>query len=328
VAFDVARTARRLGGAVSLVCLECEDKSSKDGIPADVEEIEGASEEGIKIVYSRGVEEIVGKNGKFTQIKCPKCTSVWDDYPGGRFNPQFDRSDVIRLEGEVLLITIGQASEREFFQKEGLLNEKGRLDVDPVTFMSNLKPGVFIGGDVRRVGFASEAMRDGATAADSIERWLKHKDMKAGREKEYESAPAPRREEWKPQPRLAVTGKKLNFEPFEKGFDLKEALEEARRCLYCGPCQSCKGCVVAELQPEIPEIEVNQDICSGCGVCVAVCSYDATSLKKTDKGLTSVIDDNRCKRCGLCVSACPAGARSIKDNLEETIAAAYATIRQ
>ncbi|GAG95372.1 unnamed protein product, partial [marine sediment metagenome] len=37
VAFDVARTARRLGGDVSLVCLENEDKSSKDGIPADVE---------------------------------------------------------------------------------------------------------------------------------------------------------------------------------------------------------------------------------------------------------------------------------------------------
>ena len=52
VAFDVARTARRLGGDVSIVCLECEDKSSKDGIPADVEEIEGAGEEGIKITYS------------------------------------------------------------------------------------------------------------------------------------------------------------------------------------------------------------------------------------------------------------------------------------
>jgi NADPH-dependent glutamate synthase beta subunit-like oxidoreductase len=59
VAFDVARTARRLDGDVSLVCLENEDKSSKDGIPADVEEIEGSTEEGIKITYSRGVSEII-----------------------------------------------------------------------------------------------------------------------------------------------------------------------------------------------------------------------------------------------------------------------------
>ena len=327
VAFDVARTARRLAGEVSLVCLECEDKSLKDGIPADVEEIEGSGEEGIKITYSRGVEEIVGKDGKFAKIKCPRCTSVFDE---SGFNPQFDRSDVIWLEGDVLLVTIGQAPERAFLQQEGLLNEKGRLDVNQVTLMSNLKPGVFIGGDVKRVGFAAEAMRDGATAADSIERWLKGEDLIAGREKEYEDAPIPSRGDWKPQPEFVWTkaAKRLNFEPFEKGFDLKEAMEESRRCLCCGPCKSCKGCVVMELQPEIPEIEVDQDICSGCGACVTVCSYDATSLEKTDKGLTSVIDDDRCKRCGLCVTACPAGARSIKDNLEETLAAAYAIIRQ
>src|SRR4030042_4121340 len=45
-AFDAARTARRLGGKITLVCLENGDKASKDGIPADLEEIEGAIEEG------------------------------------------------------------------------------------------------------------------------------------------------------------------------------------------------------------------------------------------------------------------------------------------
>ncbi|GAH99981.1 unnamed protein product, partial [marine sediment metagenome] len=45
VAFDVARSAQRLGGDVTLVCLESANKSSKDGIPADVEEVEGAIEE-------------------------------------------------------------------------------------------------------------------------------------------------------------------------------------------------------------------------------------------------------------------------------------------
>jgi len=174
VAFDVDRTARRLGGDVSLVCLESEDKSSKDGIPADVEEIEGATEEGIKITYSRGVEEIIGENRKFKKIKCPRCTSVFDE--DGRFNPEFDRSDILYLEGDVLLITIGQGPERVFFQREGLLDERGRLDVDPTTLMSNRKEGIFIGGDVRRVGFATEAMRDGIVIAESIERYLKGED--------------------------------------------------------------------------------------------------------------------------------------------------------
>jgi len=326
VAFDVARTARRLAGDVSLVCLECEDKSTKDGIPADVEEIEGATEEGIKIVYSRGIEEIIGEDGKFRQIKCPRCTSVFDE--DGRFNPKCDRGDVIYLDGDVLLITIGQGPERAFFQQEGLLNKMGRLDIDHITLMSNLKQGVFIGGDVRRVGFWAEAMREGVTAAESIDRYLKGEDLKAGREKEYEKASIPERLEYKPQPVLKWTPAeaRLNFEPFEKPFTMEEVIAEARRCLYCGPCKSCKACVALELQPEIPEIEVNEDLCSGCGICVGVCPYDASKLEKSEKGLISAIDELKCKRCGVCISACPSGARTIKDKLAETIANTYATL--
>ena len=326
VAFDVARTAQRLGGDVTLVCLENEDKSSKDGIPADVEEIEGGTEEGIKITYSRGVEEIIGEGGKFKKIKCPRCTSVFDE--DGRFNPRFDRSDVIYLEGDILLVTIGQGPERAFFQQENLLDERGRLDVDQLTLMSNRKEGIFIGGDVRRVGFAADAMRDGMIAAESIDRYLKGEDLKAGREKEYEGAAVPKRMDYKPQPELiwAPVAERLNFEPFEKGLTLEEAVQEARRCLCCGPCKSCKGCVVLELQPEIAEIEVNKDLCSGCGVCVTVCPYDAARLEKSDEGLVAVIDDVKCKRCGLCTTACPAGAIIIKDRFAETVADAYASL--
>ena len=310
VAFDVARTARRLGGDITVVCLECEDKSSKDGIPADVEEIEGATEEGIKITYSRGVEEIIGENGKFRKIKCPRCTWVYDEMGYIGFNPKFDRSDVIYLEGDVLLVTIGQAPERKFFQQEDLLDERGRIDVDQLTLMSNRKKGIFIGGDVRRIGYASEAMREGMIAAESIDRYLKGEDLKEGREREYEEAAIPRAAAYKPQPELIwlPADKRLNFEPFEKGFTMEEVLEEAGRCLCCGPCKSCKACVMLELQLEIPKIELNQEICSGCGVCVLLCSYDAIKLEKSGNGAVAVINDLRCKRCGVCVAACPSAA--------------------
>jgi len=310
VAFDVARTARRLGGDITVVCLECEDKSSKDGIPADVEEIEGATEEGIKITYSRGVEEIIGENGKFRKIKCPRCTWVYDEMGYIGFNPKFDRSDVIYLEGDVLLVTIGQAPERKFFQQEDLLDERGRIDVDQLTLMSNRKEGIFIGGDVRRIGFASEAMREGMIAAESIDRYIRGEDLKEGREKEYEEAAIPRATNYKPQPELIwlPTEKRLNFEPYEKGFTLEKMVEEAGRCLCCGPCKSCKACVMLELQIEIPEIEINQEICSGCGVCVFLCSYDAIKLEESGNEAVAVINDLRCKRCGVCAAACPSGA--------------------
>ena len=310
VAFDVARTARRLGGKVTLVCLENEDKSSKDGIPADVEEIEGATQEGIQMVYSRGVEEIIGEDGKFRKVKCPRCTWVYDQMGYIGFNPKFDRSDVIYLEGDVLLVTIGQAAERRLLQQEDLLDERGRIDVGPLTLMSNRKKGIFIGGDVRRIGYASEAMREGAIAAESIDRYLKGEDLKKGREKEYEKAAIPRATEYKPQPELEwlPAKKRINFKPFEKGFTLEQAMEEGGRCLCCGPCKSCKACLMLGVQNEIPEIEVNQEICSGCGICVLLCSYDAIKLEKSGNGTAAVINDLRCKRCGVCAAACPSAA--------------------
>lgn len=325
VAFDVARTARRLGGDVSLVCLECEDKCSKDGIPADEEEIVGATQEGIKIIYSRGVEEIIGEDGKFKKIKCPRCTSVFDE---SGFNPMFDRDEVTYLEGDVLLVTIGQGPERGLFQQGGLLDERGRLDVDPLTLMSNRREGIFIGGDVKQIGFAAEAMRDGMIAAESIDRYINGEDMKVGREKEFESAAIPQLLDYKPQPPLIwlPAAERLNLEPFEKVFTLEEAIAEAKRCLYCGPCLSCKACVLLELQPEIPAIEVDDDLCSGCGICIAVCRYDATKLEKRGEDLVSVIDETKCKRCGLCVVACPAEARSIKDGFAETVESAIAMV--
>ncbi len=134
--------------------------------------------------------------------------------------------------------------------------------------------------------------------------------LKADRKKGYENAAIPQLLDYKPQPKLewVLMKDRLNFELFEKGFTLEEAAEEARRCLCCGPCKSCKACVALGLQPEIQKIEVNQDLCSGCGVCIAICSYDAAKLVKSDKGVVSVIDELKCKRCGACSAACPTNA--------------------
>ena len=320
VAFDVARTARRLGGKVTVMCLECEDKSTKDGIPADVEEIEGAEEEGIDIIYSRGVDEIVTKNGKFSEIKTLRCECVFDDQ--GRFNPKFDHCDVDNLKGDILLITIGQAPERAVYESQGLLNDKGRIDFDHITQMSNLKQGVFIGGDVSRIGFASEAMKDGLNAAESIDRYLQRKDLKKGRDTiEYEPASIPKRALYKSQPGIKWNSveDRMNFEPFEKDYTWEEVLAEATRCLYCGPCKSCKGCIALGFADEIADIVVDEDLCSGCAVCISLCPYNALEIIKSKGKKVVKIDDTKCKRCGACVTACPCCAITISDTLKKSI---------
>jgi len=321
VAFDVARTARRLGGKVTLMCLECADKSSKDGIPADFEEIEGAEEEGIKIIYSRGVYGIELKKGNFKKLKTVVCKSVFSE--DGRFCPEFDACRIDKTKGDVLLITIGQGPDIDVYQREGLFNDKGRLDIDPISLMSNRKKGIFIGGDVKQIGFASEAMRDGVAVAESIDRYLNKKDLKKGRkEKEFEEAETPFRSLYKNQPKIIwkPAKQRLNFEPFEKDYTFEEVIKEATRCLYCGPCLSCKACVFLDYQEEIPDIEIDEDACSGCAVCISLCPYGALSLKEGKDHPVAEIDVLKCKRCGVCETACPSVAIKIKDDLKKAIA--------
>jgi coenzyme F420-reducing hydrogenase delta subunit/NAD-dependent dihydropyrimidine dehydrogenase PreA subunit len=112
----------------------------------------------------------------------------------------------------------------------------------------------------------------------------------------------------------------MNFDPFEIGFTLEQAITEARRCLQCGPCVSCKACVATGIQEELPTIKVDENHCSGCGVCVAACNYNTAHLREVpilfegrEIGVkrVSYSDPLLCKACGMCVSACPSGAREI-----------------
>ncbi|HSR10163.1 MAG TPA: FAD-dependent oxidoreductase [Thermodesulfobacteriota bacterium] len=329
VAFDVARSARRLGGDVTMVALECADKSSKDGIPADHEEIRGAWEEGIKIVYSRGVSKILGRDGQFTGIVSPRCTSVFDHE--GRFNPKFDFNDVVNMEGDVLVITVGQGPDRALLEREGLLDDRGRLDVDPLTLQSNRKDWVFIGGDVRRVGFMVDAMHEGKEAAESIERYLKGLSIGAGRKRAYEAFEIPQLKEsdYKSEPEVVwiPPENRMHFHLFENGFTLPEAVREARRCLACGPCLACKACVSVGIQDQIPTVSVRQNVCSGCGICVSSCHYGAAYTRDANGSLVSGTDMFRCKGCGMCVSACPANARELSGaDLNKKIAEVYASL--
>jgi NADPH-dependent glutamate synthase beta subunit-like oxidoreductase/NAD-dependent dihydropyrimidine dehydrogenase PreA subunit len=326
VAFDVARTARRLGGETTIVCLECEDRSSKDRIPADWDEIRGAWQEGIRIQYSRGVRRIVGERERVRKIECPRCTNVYDERG---FNPKFDLQDTITLEGDVLIITVGQGPDKESLQSDDLLDDKGRLAVDPLTLQSQKKEWVFIGGDLRKIGFMVDAMKDGLVATESIERYLKGVDMKEGRKRDYAGQDIPLRRYYEEEPEVLwiPPEKRMHFKLFEKGFTLSEAVEEAKRCLTCGPCVSCKACLSVGIQDALPVVEVNPERCSGCGICVSVCYYSAAQMKEVEDKRVSITDSFLCKSCGMCVVACPSNARRlVGDPMNQRITGVYQSL--
>jgi ferredoxin len=106
----------------------------------------------------------------------------------------------------------------------------------------------------------------------------------------------------------------MHFQLFERGLTLKEAIEEARRCLTCGPCLSCKACISIGFEKSLYAVEVDEERCSGCGACVYACNYDAARLVERDGKLVSETDMFRCKSCGMCVAACPSEARTLVDD--------------
>ena len=51
---------------------------------------------------------------------------------------------------------------------------------------------------------------------------------------------------------------------------------------------------------------VNEEICSGCGICEALCPYGAIAVNR-ERGVAEV-NEALCKGCGTCCAACPSGA--------------------
>jgi len=71
-----------------------------------------------------------------------------------------------------------------------------------------------------------------------------------------------------------------------------------------------------EIEPIIAVIDEN--LCVGCGTCVALCQYSA--IKKDEKGIARVTDV-LCKGCGSCAASCPERAITLRHFTDEQITA-------
>jgi len=74
-----------------------------------------------------------------------------------------------------------------------------------------------------------------------------------------------------------------------------------------------------------PAAEVDESKCSGCGVCIRSCPYQAlTPVVKSVDGAerrVSQVDKNLCMACGVCAAACPLSAITVAEHSNERIAA-------
>ena len=229
VAMDVAITARRLGAeSVTLACLESEPE-----MPASREEIARAREEGIEIMPSYGVSKAIYEGSQVTGMELMRCTSVKDE--NGRFNPQYDREETLRVSADSILMAAGQKVDLSFLgDKYGRALERGLIQVDKDT-QATSKSGIYAGGDAT-TGPATviQGVRSGRNAAEAINRGYAVMPERRREDKFIHFDTAGVKEEH------AVKDKELSAAERaldkEDSFTLtgEEAAREAGRCMNCG----------------------------------------------------------------------------------------------
>ncbi len=68
---------------------------------------------------------------------------------------------------------------------------------------------------------------------------------------------------------------------------------------------------------------INEDICSGCGICEVLCPYGAIVVNKERK--VAEVNEALCKGCGTCCAACPSGAAQQRGFTRDQIASMVET---
>lgn len=173
VAMDAARTARRLGAEVHIVY-----RRSIDELPARVEEVHHAKEEGIIFDLLTNPIEILGdENGWVKAIKCIKMELGEPDKSGRRRPVEVKDSEFI-IEIDTVIMALGTSPNPLISSTtKGLnINKWGCLEVNEETGETS-KEGVFAGGDtVTGAATVILAMEAGKKAAKGIDKYLSVKN--------------------------------------------------------------------------------------------------------------------------------------------------------
>ena len=275
-AFDVARSARRAGHAVTVLALEAEA-----ALPAQREEVIEAREEGIALVTAaqlRGVVEVQGG----LRLDCQRVR-----FEAGAIKGQFKLTPLqgtdFSLEADAIVSSIGQDPDLQpLAGAVDCSDALARTDACGATSA----PGVWAGGDLASgARFVSAAIGMGERAALAIEREL---NARAGSVASAEPPEA--------QALVELSAINLHYHPampraaaqhldvaqrlahggeVQLGLAIEQALAEGARCFSCGTCTHCDNCVTYcpdfAVMPAGEGYTVLTDYCKGCGVCVEEC---------------------------------------------------------
>jgi len=287
VAIDAARTACRLGAKEVHIFY----RRGREEMPAKIDEIEQALEEGVNIIYLASPCEIEQKEDGLLLVRFlrMKLLGVGDrrreiePIAGSDFSLNFNT--VVSAIGE-------QPGIPSSFDIS--LKQDGNLMVDPVTLRTT-KKGVFAGGDcVSGPATVVEAIAAGKKAAINIDRYLGGE----GFIDETFSAAQPELNPWEetilelPRQRMPLMDSMERIKSFnnvELGFTEEMALTESERCLRCDI-----------LLP----ININMSKCIECYICQTHCSFVYQHASNPEKARIIVGPGEKIHFASDCIGGC------------------------
>ena len=274
-AMDAARVARRLGAEETLIVY----RRTREQMPAHEEEAADAEREGVRINWLRTISAI---DGPELTVEKMKLDQSGYPQPTGEFET---------LAADTVILALGQDTDTAFLRAvPGIaFDSDGTVQVSS-TLMTGA-PGVFAGGDmVPSERTVTVGVGHGKKAALQIDAWLREgaavtpaaKHPQASFEKLnlwfFGDAGRRRAPELPPQERVA------GFAEVVGDLTAEQALYESRRCLSCGNCCECDGCLGACPEDAVIKLgpghryQFDYDRCTGCQACFEQCPVHAIEM--------------------------------------------------
>ncbi len=273
-AMDAARVARRLGADETLIVY----RRTRAQMPAHEEEATEAEREGVKINW---LHTITAFDGPELTVEVMELDGTGWPQPTGRF---------ATLAADTLIMAVGQDAETGFLRRVPGVEFKRDGTVVVSASMMTGSPGVFAGGDmVPAERTVTVGVGHGKKAAKFIDAYLagrpapsapKHREASFGLLHPWYFADAGQRR----QPVRSPGDRVSDFGEVTGGLGGAQARYEAARCLSCGNCFECDGCLgscpedaVIKLGPG-HRYRFDYDRCTGCGTCYEQCPVHAIEM--------------------------------------------------
>ena len=273
-AMDAARVARRLGADDTVIVY----RRTRDQMPAHAEEAVDAEDEGIRINWLRTISSM-GEHDVTVEVQ--ELDEGGRPHGTGRFET---------LAADTVILALGQESDTGFLRTvPGVELVDDTVQVSLTSLMTGA-PGVFAGGDaVPSERTVTVGVGHGKKAARSIDAYLRTVALDVAPKHDVASfeklnlwyfGEHTRREQAELDPAARVAA----FDEVLAGLTEQEAQFEAERCLSCGNCFECDGCLGSCPEDAVIKLgvgkryEFDYDTCTGCGTCARQCPVHAIEM--------------------------------------------------